>query len=102
MTVADYIFGRGLEQAAGRLRRLEELGAPAVVLNAQRAAVEKWETRTAKVGGLETLGALELAGDPVWKKGRGGKPWARLETTGGALCYFPRAQFGPFVKREEA
>lgn len=81
-----------------RLERLEEMGrVPKVIIAKARELVGE----TPKINKIEPFADLEVVGFE-WKKGRGGKPWAKIMIADGRqLNFFPQAPYGPFIKEAE-
>jgi hypothetical protein len=94
-TIKQYIIDICVRHHAIRLAKLEALDAPSVMIDGERALIERWRGGTARLGDKEKL--LDTPFVSIeWRKGRGGKEYAVFNDS---IAYFPKGRFGPFVMR---
>lgn len=87
MTIREYVHG-GLKE---RLERLIELGAPQVMIEAQKMMVDN-----PKIGGDNELLDAVISTKEI-KKGRGGKEYILFNDM---ICFFPKAKYGMYISRK--
>lgn len=93
-TVAEMIIEVELPAMEYRLNKLIEFGAPAVMIEGQRKAVEEMKNGILKVGGAKEKLANRVAGFEI-RKGNGGKQYMVFSD---GTMYFPNARYGRYVK----
>ncbi|MBQ4447448.1 MAG: hypothetical protein II897_04055 [Clostridia bacterium] len=95
MTIREWLIENEARIQSERLSKLVEIGAPAVMLNAQRKLVEELDNGIVEVGGETALLETEIE-TYEWKTGKGGKPYAHIN---GSVNFFPRAKYGRYIAR---
>lgn len=93
MNILDWICEHELPAYEERLAKLESIGAPAVMIESQKEAVDKLRNGDIVVGGNKELLAETVEGFEV-KRGNGGKQYVEFN---GAIRYFPQAKYGRFI-----
>lgn len=91
MTIREAIINMEISYRKERIAKLEELGAPSVILDAEQKTIEVLNSGKLEVGGKASLLDAEYE-DVESKKGRGGKYYYSFNH--GTINYFPRAKFG--------
>lgn len=94
-TIRNFISKNELQSADDRLQKLIEIGAPKVMIDAQRKLVDNWDG--IKANGDDFLLDIPYQSHEV-KKGNGGKIYVIFN---GYIQYFPTAKFGRFVSKKE-
>jgi len=100
MLIKDAILKTMLPGAQERLRRLVELDAPEIILDQQKQKVAMLESGDLPLKDKEGLLGLELVGEPEVKTGSGGKQYLEMNTSTGAVLFFPQARFGWFLTKK--
>lgn len=93
-TVAEMIIAVELPAMEERLEKLVEFGAPDVIIEGQKKAVEAMRNGELKVGGAKEKLNNIVTGFEI-RKGNGGKQYMLFSD---GTMYFPRAKYGRFVK----
>ena len=93
-TIGEMILKNELSGAKVRLVKLQEMGAPKGIVAKVAEMVAEMELGSIKIGGDKGLLEIEVETFEQ-KKGRGGKPFVSFN--GGAINYFPQAQYGRFI-----
>lgn len=94
-TVGESILKVVTANAEERLNKLEEIGAPEVVIEGQRKAVENLRNGALKISGEKELLDVAVESKEV-RKGNGGKMYIVFN---GNINFFPNARYGMFIKR---
>lgn len=94
-TVGESILKAVTANAEERLSKLEEIGAPEVVIEGQRKAVENLRNGALKISGEKELLDVAVESKEV-RKGNGGKMYVVFN---GNINFFPNARYGMFIKR---
>ena len=99
MTVYEVLKAVLLNMTARRVAALAKMGDSAALPLAQaQARLARLEAGgELGVSKIETVGHLMLTGEPVERKGNGGKPYLAMPTESGWVNFYPQAKFGPFV-----
>lgn len=93
MTIREKIIENEITATAQRLEALENMGAPAVVIEGTKKNLDALKAGIIKVGGDNKLLDEEYINGEV-KKGNGGKQYVHIN---GCINYFPNAQYGRFI-----
>jgi len=95
MKVRDYILEGSTKSAEERLAKLQEMGAPAVMIDGQKNIVDELHSGNLKIGGdVELLDEEYISRE--FKKGNGGKVYIQIN---GTINFFPNAKYGMYIKR---
>ena len=94
MTIKEWICQKEAESSEKRLEQLIQIGAPQIMIDCQRKAVQELHDGILKVGGASEKLEIEVKTAEI-RKGRGGKPYIIFN---GSINYFPVAQYGRFIK----
>ena len=96
MKIHEKIRAWMIRELEERQRALEEMGAPDVIIEGNRKALDDLKAGgKLKIGG--DLDALEEEQETVEaKKGRGGKVYYQIN---GNVMFFPKAAYGMYIKR---
>ena len=98
-TIREHLTSHHAQRKTVRLQRLLEIGAPAVVMQAEADAIAQLVRGQLAVKGSPELLDLELA-TIAWHTGNGGKPWAMITTSCDEVVrYFPFARYGALITR---
>ena len=95
MKIGKFIIENEIRQDKIRLKKLEEIGAPDVMIRGQRKMLEDLEKGGLNVSGEKSLLDLEFIKFEV-KKGNGGKLYIVFDNE---IKYFPNAKYGRFITR---
>lgn len=93
MTIKEYIIEKETAIYTERLEKLETIGAPQIVITAQRNAIKELQTGNFKVGGDTNLLDYNFKNREV-KTGRSGKTYISFD---GKINYFPTAKYGRYI-----
>lgn len=95
MRVKEFLLKNELKKSIERLRKLEEMKAPKVMIEAQEKAIMLLKEGTFLIGGDKELLDTEFESFEV-KRGNGGKVYIEFDT---GVKYFPQARYGRFITR---
>lgn len=93
MTIREFIIETEIRYYEDRVKRLCDMGAPKVIIDATEFQLDMLKAGKLKVGGAIEKLESEFTGC-IKRTGRGGKTY--LEFTDGTR-YFPNAKYGRFV-----
>lgn len=94
MTIRDYILNGAISAAKERLERLLTIGAPEMMVDGQKKAVEDLENGNLKIGGDTKVLDWEFKNREI-KTGKGGKGYILIN---GNVSFFPNAKYGMYIK----
>lgn len=98
MTIKEYLLNCEISSKKDRIEKLEQIGAPKVIIDGEKKMLEEMESGKFNVSGdIEAL-SEEMKSREV-KKGRGGKLYVSFN--GGKVNYFPAAKYGRYIKYAE-
>ena len=100
MIIKEFLVERMKDMHEKRVVRLEEIGAPKIILRKEAEILEKLRAGElpSKVGGeKELLDVIYRSHVP--KNGRGGKVY--IEFNDGEVLFFPEARYGMYIKGAE-
>jgi hypothetical protein len=95
VNIKDWILSIETPSLEERAKRLEEIGAPKIMVEGTWKLVREMKEGTLKIGGNKEL-LNEEAVNPQKKKGRGGAVYVEFEN---GVRYFPSAKYGRFITR---
>ena len=93
MTIREFIINNEIKSFEERLSKLEEMSAPAIIIDSQRKAVDDLRNGVLKIGGAVEKLDNEMIGFEI-KKGNGGKPYVEFAD---GTRYFPQAKYGRYI-----
>ena len=96
MKIGTWIIKGAAKAAHERLAKLEEIGAPKIMIEGQQKYVEDLDNGILKIGGEESL-LDEKFISAEQKKGRGGKVYYEIN---GEINFFPNAKYGMYIARK--
>lgn len=97
MTVYQFILNGTIASMQDRLTKLQEIGAPSIMITSQEALIKEAQAGTLKISG-DTEALQEEYKTHEIRKGRGGKQYLHIN---GNINYFPNAQYGRYIKYQE-
>jgi hypothetical protein len=92
-TIGEYIILKELEMATNRRNKLEEIGAPEIMISGCNKCIEDLKNGKIEISGSTNLLEIEYVSSEV-KKGRGGKVYISFN---GFINYFPNAKYGKYI-----
>ena len=95
MTIRDFVKNTMVKAMEERLNDLMKIGAPAVMIDGQRKAIEAMANGTMKIGG-DTEALDDVYASHEVRKGTGGRQYFAIN---GNVNFFPNARYGMFIKR---
>lgn len=96
MTIKEYIIHGALKLAEDRLKQLNMMGAPKVMIDGQQKYVASLKAGELKISG-DTDVLVEDFVDREFKKGKGGKAYISINS--GTVNFFPNARYGMYIRR---
>lgn len=97
MKVREWIIKNEVRMFEDRLQKLEAMGAPAIMIDGQRKAVEMLKAGNLEISGETDLLEVEVEGFEC-KTGKGGKVYVQIN---GSINYFPQARYGRFISKAQ-
>lgn len=97
MKIGTWIIRGAAKAAHERLTKLEEIGAPKIVIEGQAKMVDDLDNGILKIGGDKDILDEEYI-SAEQKKGRGGKVYYEIN---GKYNFFPNAKYGMFIARAD-
>ena len=97
MTIKDVIIKTELRALKERVKKLQELEAPDVMITSTEQEIDRLESGNLKIGGNIKLLEVEFVSSEN-KVGRGGKGYVQFNSS---INYFPNAKYGRYIQKGE-
>lgn len=98
MTIYEFIANGEIKLMQDRAAKLKELQAPAIMVTSLEEQIATAKAGTLKISGDKAALNEEYKSHEV-RTGRGGKHYLHIN---GNINYFPNAQYGRYIKYQEA
>ena len=97
MNIDERLRENAINGSQGRIADLQRLEAPGIILDFEIKRLKALKDgKDLPIDHIQDYADREVI-SIAWKKGRGGKPYAAIQTPEGVVNFFPAARHGPVL-----